>query len=170
VLFGAHRVDDARKGYRQLQDALYMLSHHKSVELVSFGEGTMPHQNALPVHAMGRIDDERVLALLYSAVDVFCAPSLYDNLPNTAIEAQACATPVVAFAVGGMSDIVQHEQTGYLAQPNDTADFSHGIAWVLEDQTRQDMLGNVARAKAVEQFSPERVARLHLDLYQRLPE
>lgn len=41
--------------------------------------------------------------------------------------------PLLLFILGGLPDIVTHQQTGYLAQPFDTADLTRGIQWVLED-------------------------------------
>ena len=50
---------------------------------------------------------------------MFVIPSRQDNLPNTGLEAHACGTPVVAFATGGLVDIVDPQITGALAQPFD---------------------------------------------------
>ena len=58
-------------------------------------------------------------------------PSLRDNLPNTGVEAHACATTVIAFNTGGLPGIVEHQNTGYLAKAFDTEELAHGIAWVL---------------------------------------
>ena len=53
------------------------------------------------------------------------------DLPNTAVEAQACGKPVVAFNIGGLSDIVEHQRTGYLTKAFETEDLAAGIRWVL---------------------------------------
>ncbi|WP_373544557.1 glycosyltransferase, partial [Chamaesiphon sp.] len=87
-----------------------------------------------PIRYMGHLHDEISLALLYSAVDVFVAPSRQDNLPNTVVEAIACGTPTVAFKIGGMPDLIQHQVSGYLALPDDVKDLARGIEWVLEQQ------------------------------------
>jgi len=54
-----------------------------------------------------------------------------EDFPLITIEAQACGTPVVAFDIGGLKDIVEHERTGYLAKAFDTEDLAKGILWVL---------------------------------------
>ena len=56
----------------------------------------------------------------------------------------ACGTPVVAFRTGGLPDIVEHQRTGYLAQPFHTQDLAAGISWVLEDPQRRAALGSGA--------------------------
>ena len=73
-----------------------------------------------------------MLSRAYSAADVFVLPSLEDNLPNTIIEAQACGTPGVGFAIGGVPDIVANPSLGRLARPFDTADLADKIIEVLQ--------------------------------------
>ena len=86
---------------------------------------------------LGTLSDEIYLALIYAAADVFVAPSVHENLPNTVIEALACRTPCVAFQIGGMPDLIEHKQNGYFAHPfATTEDLAPGIAWVLESRQR----------------------------------
>jgi glycosyltransferase involved in cell wall biosynthesis len=73
-----------------------------------------------------------MLTSVYSAADMFVAPSLQDNLPNTVMEALACGTPSVAFDIGGMSDMIVHKQNSYLAKPFDVHDLVRGLEWVVE--------------------------------------
>jgi glycosyltransferase involved in cell wall biosynthesis len=74
----------------------------------------------------------------------------------------------VAFDVGGMSDMIEHQKNGYLAKPFDTDEFARGIHWVLVDEVRRRDLENQARSKVVREFGAERVARQHLKLYEDL--
>lgn len=73
---------------------------------------------------------------LHSAAYLVVVPSRQEAFGQTASEAHACGTPVVAFRTGGLPDIVEHQRTGYLAQPFDTQDLSAGISWVFEDLQR----------------------------------
>lgn len=120
-----------------------------------------------PVHWLGPVRDDHVMTLIYAAADVMAVPSRQDNLPNTAIEAHACGVPVVAFNIGGLPDIVTHQQTGWLSPAFDTNDLAQGIAWVLQDLTRWQALSAAARQQALERFSPEVVTQQYLAVYQR---
>lgn len=170
VLFGAvGGAEDPRKGWDLLAAALLQLvGRFPGLQAVVCGqaEPSDPPRLGLPVHYMGRLHDDQSLAMLYSAADVVVVPSRLDNLPQMATEAQSCGVPVVAFNCGGLPDVVQHQQTGYLARPFDTADLAQGIAWVLESAERQAQLGQAARQRAVQLWSPAVVVRQHRDLYE----
>ena len=110
------------------------------------------------------------MALVYAAADVFVAPSLEDNLPNTELESLSCGTPVVAFYIGGMPDMVRHEKNGYLAPGFDTAELANGLLWVLKDKERWAGLSDEARNTVVRSFTLQRSASRYLDLYQEMLE
>jgi glycosyltransferase involved in cell wall biosynthesis len=117
---------------------------------------------------MGRLHDDITLAMLYAAADVFVLPSRQENLPNTIMESLACGTPCVAFHVGGISDMIEHQRNGYLARPYEIEDLAYGIEWVLADEKRWQALSQQARQKAEEEFDIERVVRRYVDLYQEI--
>jgi glycosyltransferase involved in cell wall biosynthesis len=119
------------------------------------------------LHQVGYLSDDITLRLLYSAADVFVIPSRLENLPNTGLEAHTCGTPVVAFNIGGLPDIVEHLVTGYLANPYDTVDLAQGIKWVL-DQRQSGSLGLKARERAVERFSNHMIAEKYITLYKKV--
>ena len=98
-------------------------------------------------------------------------PSLQDNLPNTGVEAHACATPVVAFNTGGLSDIVEHQRTGHLAKAFDIEDLAHGIAWVLAQRATGSsgvLLGQQARERADARFAAPVVAAQYRAVYRQI--
>ncbi|MFM6909103.1 MAG: glycosyltransferase, partial [Dolichospermum sp.] len=95
-------------------------------------------------------------------------PSVQDNLPNTVMESLACGTPCVAFDIGGMSDMIEHQQNGYLAKPFDVDDLARGIAWVLEDKPRWVALSQCGREKVENDFTVKAQAEKYISLYQSL--
>jgi glycosyltransferase involved in cell wall biosynthesis len=173
ILMGAEGgVADPRKGGDLLHDALALVAARQSgdVELMIYGQEQPQGENTwpCPVHWLGVVRDDRVLALAYSAADMMVMPSRQDNLPNTAVEAQACGTPVVAFDIGGLPDIVIHRVSGWLAKAFDTVDMAEGILWVLGDSKRWQGLSRTAREKAVERFSPGVIAEQYGRVYEQV--
>ena len=85
-----------------------------------------------------------------------------------ASEPLACGTPVVAFDVTGLKDIVERQQNGYLAKPCETEDLARGIAWVLEDPDRHQKLYRSARLRVEENFTLQVQARAYKNLYEEI--
>lgn len=172
LLFGAMGGGrDPRKGFDLLQAALQHLRDEPSVrglELVVFGQlaPQSPPSLGFPIHYTGHLHDDLSLRALYSAADTMVIPSRQDNLPNTGVEAHACGVPVVAFNIGGLPDIVEHQRTGYLAKAFETEDLAKGIAWVLA-HSASGQLGQQARERAVERFSERVVAGRYLSLFEK---
>jgi glycosyltransferase involved in cell wall biosynthesis len=172
ILFGAMSpTDDSRKGFTQLQAALQILAEKNSgASLVIFGApqpDTAP-EGILPTQYIGQLESDQDLARLYSAADVFVAPSAQDNLPNTIMEALACGTPCVAFQVGGIPDMIHHTSNGYLAAPGDSEDLARGIDWVLEDTYRWNRMSENARSTTVENYNLADIAGRYKALYSEI--
>lgn len=174
IFFGAVRAtDDRRKGFHLLQCSLQCLSQwfaEQDVEIVIFGSSlpNKPPNLGCRTHYLGTLKDDCSMALCYSAADIFVAPSLQDNLPNTVLEAIACGTPCVAFDIGGMPDLIDHLSNGYLARPFDIEDFAQGIKWVLTDHERLQKLSKASRLKAEASFSLKLQASRYRDLFQAI--
>ena len=110
------------------------------------------------------------MALVYSAADVMAVPSRQDNLCQTAVEALACGTPVVAFDIGGMPDIVDHKATGWLANPFEPCSYAEGLRWALWPDVPPARLSQAVRAAALARFSPDVVVPLYRQLYETVLE
>lgn len=174
VLFVAmNATSNPIKGFHLLQPTLQNLSQsgwQDRIELVVLGASQPSDLSPLDfkVHYLGKLNDDISLALAYAAADVFVVPSIQDNLPNTAIEAMACGKPCVAFNIGGMPDIIEHQTNGYLARPFEVEDLARGVAWVLEDVDRYQKLCTRAHDKVKQEFTQELQARSYLSLFEEL--
>lgn len=172
ILFGAvNATSSRRKGFHLLAAALHQLRQarwYNQADLVIFGAAHSDHSIDLgfKTHYLGKLDTDSALALAYAAADVFVAPSIQENLPNTLVEAIACGTPCVAFNIGGIPEIIEHCQNGYLAQPYQIEDLAQGIEWVLTNPDRHRMLSHYARQKAEQKFKLEIQAKRYLDLFE----
>ncbi len=174
VLFGAmSATSDPRKGFHLLMPALQKLSYslgQDQIELVVFGSSqpSDPPDFGFKVHYLGRLNDDISLSILYAAADIFIAPSIQENLPNTVMEALACGKPCVAFNIGGMPDLIEHQQNGYLAKPFEVEDLARGIAWILKDMERYRKLSDRARKKIEQEFSQQLQSQRYLSLFSEL--
>ncbi|MCG7852341.1 MAG: glycosyltransferase family 4 protein [Methanosarcinaceae archaeon] len=171
ILFGAPDPGRTpRKGFDLLLKALKETDKSDmlhNAELVVFGDfpTAMRPELGLKIHFLGRISEDVMLAQVYSAADVFVLPSREDNLPNTVLESMACGTPCVGFRIGGVPDLIDHEQNGYLAPPFDTDDLAHGIARLLSDNDLNKRMSQNARQKVETKFTPNKVAQQYIKLY-----
>ena len=174
ILFGAlSPTADPRKGFNYLRTALQHLAtqpHSDTFEAVIFGTDK-PVQDPdlrLPVTFLGRLHDDTMLALAYSAADVMVMPSIQDNFAKTTLESMACGTPVVGFNGTGFKDCVVHQQNGYAATCFDATDLANGIAWILGDRDRQQTLSANARKTVEDKFTVVRQAEHYQQLYEQL--
>jgi glycosyltransferase involved in cell wall biosynthesis len=117
ALFVSLDLSNPRKGGAIIQEAAQHFANHPTIQLVGLGKsnGDAPYLN------LGNVRDERLMAMVYSASDVVLFPSFADNLPNVVSEAHRCGTPVLAFRLGGLPEMIEHEKNGWLTQPNSSA-------------------------------------------------
>jgi glycosyltransferase involved in cell wall biosynthesis len=177
ILFGAiGGTKDPRKGADLLLEALKRLRPRiqgtslDSMELVVFGEGppAKPHQIGFPIHYRGRLQDDLSLRLHYAAADVMVVPSRQEAFGQTASEAQACGTPVVCFATGGLIDVVENGETGLWAEPFDPTSLAEAIKSVCTDSERRKMMGNSAHLRASKLWDSKRIYSSYRCLYEQI--
>jgi glycosyltransferase involved in cell wall biosynthesis len=173
ILCGAnHFLVDRNKGYNLLASAVKAMPQELAERscLLVFGSAEpedLPDLG-LEVRFLGHLGDKYSMVLAYSAADVFVTASRQENLPYTIMEAMACGTPAVGFAVGGIPELIEHGCNGYLAEPFAIEDLSRGITWVLEDSTRHGELSAGARRAVLDKFALEKVVRQYTDLYRQI--
>jgi starch synthase len=111
---------------------------------------------------------------LMSAATVFVCPSVYEPLGIVNLEAMACATAVVASAVGGIPEVVADGETGLLVpyDADEPATFEAGLAAavgeLLADPDRAARLGAAGRERAVAEFGWAQIARRTAEIYRTL--
>ena len=174
---------NAQKGLADLFDAMVSPAMHAyerqhggaptSLDVV--GDG--PDREALRARAtaLGLADRVRwygalpqpALVPLYQGARVLAMPSREEGLGLVAVEAQLCATPVVAYADGGVIDVVRPEHGGTLVTVGDTRAFGEALARLLDHEAAANALGMTARHEMLARFSPESVADRYLTHYQQ---
>ncbi len=181
ILFCSQNLKDERKGFAFLQQALEKFTIHNSQFIIQGpqsmaldshspkgGEGgdqlsTLNSQlSTICLGKGGRyISSPEEMAMMYAAADVFVTPSLQDNLPNTIAEAMSCGTPCVGFNVGGIPEMIDHLQNGYVAQYKDVNDLAEGIQYVLTHDMREAALHKAASA-----YGETHVAQKYINVYE----
>jgi glycosyltransferase involved in cell wall biosynthesis len=171
VLFGApNGRNDPNKGYALLLQALARVAANSLTQFtcVAFGsEVGVEQYGNVQVHSVGVIRDMQTMNLLYAAADVMVVPSYQESFGQTAIEAMACGTPVVAFKTSGLLDIVDSGMNGYLAEKFDVDDLAYGICSILEHPA-PDQLAVQARSKVEREFDINTVTARYISLYKEV--
>ncbi len=167
LLFVAQSVSNPYKGMDYLAEAVNRMGD-KDVELVMLGgkeTGMAERMNTTRVHVMGYVNDADTIRKVYSAADAFVLPSLSENLPNTIMEAMACGTPCVGFNVGGIPEMIDHLENGYVADYKDATSLAEGIRFVTAEGNAE-RLSEAAREKAVRCYGEKSVAERYGKVYK----
>lgn len=171
LLFGCQRITDKRKGFQFMVEALQFIKEKhpdfaQNTELVVVGGEAESIRHKLPfdIIPVKYVSDPQKMVALYNAVDIYVTPSLQDNLPNTIMEAMACGIPCVGFNVGGIPEMIDHQENGYVATYKDAQDFANGILWTLT--THYTTLSANARNKVLTTYSESAVARKYQEVYE----
>ena len=124
--------------------------------------------------------DQPSVIELYSHAAVFCCPSIYEPFGIINLEAMACCVPVVASAVGGITEVVVPNETGLLVpiEPDETGepkgadrfarDLAAAINLLISNSTLRRRMGAAGRQRAIDVFGWPVVARKVLEVYQSL--
>ncbi len=113
------------------------------------------------------MSDVKQIVLAYNAASVFVTPSLEENLPNTIMESFACGTPAVGFNIGGIPEMIDHQQNGYLSEYKSVDSLATGIQWVLENN-KDGEISKKAREKVLGSYAENIVASQYETLYKSL--
>ena len=100
----------------------------------------------------------------FSIVDIFVLPSQVEAFPCVVQEAMASKLPVVAFNVGGVSEIVRDEQDGFLIKPDDFKSFQQKLMFLMENKDIREKMGKSASQRAQE-FSMQKTVKKISDIY-----
>ncbi len=173
LLFGAEKLNDPRKGGDLLVQALSGLpaSLKSGLFLLFFGNedaDSLRAETGIPAMGLGYVSADRLKSAIYSAADLLLFPSRADNMPLIVLESIACGTPVVAFSVGGVPEMVRPRVTGYLAAPFDTGDFRAGVTQLLEDRAKREQMSQQCRRIALDEYSLDLQVRRYAELYRTL--
>lgn len=180
MAIGAARLDDPIKGLPLLIEATRCLRvRHPELadrtRLVTFGtlRDAKAFDGLAVAHThLGRLAGTEAVRDTLRGADAIISSSLYETLPGTLVEGQACGAIPVSFDRGGQADIIDHLHTGYLAHmENDdrqsAANLAEGIVWAASAADKGHLPELLSRSVS-EKFSSESVGRRFLDLFQEV--
>ncbi|MGB7283448.1 MAG: glycosyltransferase family 4 protein [Candidatus Acidiferrum sp.] len=168
ALFVAEWADEKRKGLTLLVEAFRRMKYLPGFCLAAIGRELPKELADVRSVTIGRVCDELTMSMAYSLADIFVIPSIQDNLPNTALEALACGTPVVGSDAGGIPEIVRDGATGLLFPAGDARSLAAAIEALLGDDERRAAMGAECRRVAVEGYALEIQAKRYANLYEEM--
>ncbi|EFK05561.1 glycosyltransferase, group 1 family protein [delta proteobacterium NaphS2] len=177
-LFGAVDGTEKRKGFVELVAAIKLcrqnsvfqeLLRKDKLRLLCFGNPNEQLERiGIPFVSLGKLKTDKDIRDAYSAADIFLLPSLEDNLPNTILESLSCGTPVVAFDVGGIPDMVTDGVNGLLINAFDIPKMGEAIVSLSLDSHKRAAMGKAGRERATMDYALEVQAKNYLGLYEDL--
>jgi glycosyltransferase involved in cell wall biosynthesis len=168
ICAGAADLGDASKGMPLLLEALAALPSaiREKTAMLTYGSGALQGEIAgIPVYQTGFVASERLLAVLYSAADVYCTPSRMETFGMTAAEAGACGIPVIAFATGGLPEIVKDGVNGWLVPLGSVAELTVTLIDAAQKPERCQAMGVAGRKLAKDTFDIRAAAEDYTLLY-----
>lgn len=156
------------KGHYYLINAMKRLVNiNRNVKLVMAGQGPLEHDLRKQVVDLGLCENVDIIGYVIdtpkflSALDIFVMPSLSEGLPLALLEAAANSRCIVATNVGGIPEIIEHQDSGVLVPPGDADSLFNALVGVLEPSTRFKM-GQNAAAKVMAGWSIHHTAGCYL--------
>ena len=151
-------------------------NEHSDVKLLLVGDGPERVPTERKARDLGVYDDIRFLGKqdpieeILSIADVFLMPSESETFGLAALEAMACNVPTVVSDVGGLPELVEDGETGYLCPVNDVEAFTDRVQALLGDEDLHGRMAEAARNRAVETFDIDRVVPMYERYYKQVQE
>ena len=166
-----------RKNSIGLIHACRELLHDGACQLAYAGDGNpsssyMAQFNRLAqqipnIELLGFLDRES-LAKEFANSTGLILPTFEDNCPMVVLEAMAAGLPVAASNVGGVPDLIDHDKTGLLFNPESAPEITASVLSLIECSTMRTRLGTAARQHALSHFHPKVIAEQHMAIYREV--
>ena len=153
-------------------DVLYKLAEilPDEIHLIILGSG--PQENLLKklkkqnIHYLGYLPKDQTIPLIRGS-DILIQPSVVEGISSTILEAMACKVPIIATNVGGNTEIIHHQQTGILIEPNNPRILLDEIIKLFADNAKKEQIISQAFME-VKKYDWSHVGQLYLDLYEKI--
>lgn len=159
------------KGHEVLIHAFHALAQRTQARLVVLGEGAQRPRLETMIRHLGLRDQVLLAGYVDNArsyltcFNLLVLPSFSEGLPIVLLEAMLAGTPIVATAVGGVPELLEHGRAGSLVGPGDSTGLAETMERLLTDEAEAETKARRARALAESRSSAAAMARDYLDLY-----
>lgn len=177
IIFTARMLRE--KGVEDLIEAAELLrkDYEGKIEFLLCG-GLSSNPNALKEGDLKRLTDDKYIKwlghrndinILLEKSSIICFPSYYrEGVPKSLLEASAAGLPIITTDSVGCKDTVIEGRNGILVKPHSPKEIAEAIKKLVEDPELRLSMGNESRKIAEEQYDVEKVASMHLDIYNIL--
>lgn len=168
------RLDHLKDHCTAVRTMERVVARHPRARLLIVGEG--PERGTIEAEIAQRKLGEHVRLLglrqdvprLWMAADLGLLTSISEGIPLTLIEAMAAGRPVVSTHVGGIAEVVPHDETGFLAPSGDEAALADCVTRLIAEPGLAHEMGLRGRHRAEERFSEERMNAAYDRLYREM--
>jgi glycosyltransferase involved in cell wall biosynthesis len=170
------RLDHWGKGHKELFTAMAQIRERHPVHALIVGGGRRAGEVRQLAESLGLAGEVHFLGQrqdvpdLLNAMDIFVLPSYSEGVSLALLEAMAAGKPVIATAVGGLPEVVEHEKTGLLIPPRDAGALAAALTRLLADPAWARQLAEHARRHVREHYSLDRLGREINEIYKELAE
>lgn len=172
-----------KKGFSVLVDACRILADRgEKFECLIGGSGELEAQLKAQVTELGLINQvtvtgktlvqEKIIEFMHGG-DVYVLPCVWaadddvDGLPQMLMEAMACGLPAISTRLVGIPDLIHHEATGLLVEPNDAAALADAIVRLMRDRELGQRLAEAGRRRVIETFNLSDCLEPLIDRYRQ---
>ncbi len=171
VVLGIGRLEK-EKGFDQLILSFgFLRSEEREARLIVVGTGSEVENlsdmasSDVQIHLAGHAADPLPY---YQIADVVAIPSRSEGQGIVALEAMAAGKPVVAYRVGGLTETIEENITGYLVKPFDVLEFAKSLSLLLKSPPLRRSMGEAGRARVASQHSAQKMAEQIEAVYQQI--
>jgi glycosyltransferase involved in cell wall biosynthesis len=149
-----------------------VVEHHPNIVFLIIGEGELRHKLEALIHTAGL--DETVFLLGYvdnaptllSAFDIFTLSSISEALSYTILEAGHAGLPIVASRVGGIPEIITHQEVGMLVEAKNSDAITQALEELIEKPQQRERMGSLLKKRVDGTFTKEQMLKKTMELYQ----
>lgn len=162
LVFVADELSYTRKGFKYLLKTLNYLNSNNIHCIVIGNKQNIETKDNVQLEFTGHLKSNEKLCKIYNAADLLVVPSLNDNLPNIIVESLCCGTPVVAFNVGGIPEMIVDNENGFLSEEINSSSLAKNISKALNHSWNYKEIAQVALKK----YSSATAAKKYIEVYK----